>query len=92
MNQSREVGPIWGKKKMDGMDSRSWTFTEKTAMDGNIGRLGNLGKLDTDDDEHGKVAQFKEVVWRVLEFIPWPTSQGMNFGKSREMDEFGGNG
>jgi hypothetical protein len=30
----------------------------------NIGRLGNLGKLDT-DDEHGKVGEFKEVVWRV---------------------------
>jgi hypothetical protein len=27
-----------------------------------------------------------------LEFIPSPTSKGMNFGKSGAMDEFGGNG
>jgi hypothetical protein len=27
-----------------------------------------------------------------LGFIPWPTSQGINFGESGTMDEFGGNG
>jgi hypothetical protein len=80
-----------GKLGQYGERRKGWNGLKKNGNGWNIGRLGNLGKLDT-DGEHGKVGQFKEVVWRVLEFIPWPTSRGMNFGKSGAMDEFGGNG
>jgi hypothetical protein len=52
-----------GKEEMNGMDSRSWTFTEKQQWMKHW-RFGNLGTLDS-DDEHRNLGQFKEVVWRV---------------------------
>jgi hypothetical protein len=57
MNESREVGPIWGKKK--------WMeWTQEVGHSQKNGNGWNIGRLDT-DDEHGKVGQFNEVVWRV---------------------------
>jgi hypothetical protein len=52
-----------GKDETNGMDSRSWTFTEKRQWMEHW-EVGQFGKLET-HDEHGKVGQFKEVVWTV---------------------------